>query len=202
MAWRCSTVSCATTTRAEPLSVTADPSPLLYWPMLFVTAGLAVLCAAPILLVLAGFVGVVHFELNMLFIALPALAACAALGVLAHGLLRDLLLPRPVLSADATGILDRRVMTAPLPWTEVSRAVSIAAGRGLVLELRRPIPTFGMGSLIHETPDPGIAYLSLRNLTAPAPALAAGILTLAANAGAETDQAVAHEGVRRRRWSV
>src|SRR5690606_24622107 len=89
MAWRCSTVSCATTTRAEPLSVTADPSPLLYWPMLFVTAGLAVLCAAPILLVLAGFVGVVHFELNMLFIALPALAACAALGVLAHGLLRD-----------------------------------------------------------------------------------------------------------------
>src|SRR5690606_11819587 len=85
MASRCSTVSCATITRAEKLPVAADPSPLLHWPMLLAAAALALLCAAPILLVLAGFVGLVHFDINMLFIALPALAAAVALALLARG---------------------------------------------------------------------------------------------------------------------
>ena len=141
--------------------------------------------------------------MNMLLVALPALAAAVALALVGRGMLRDLFLPRPVLSADGQGIFDRRVMARPLPWSEVTRATAIIeGGGGVVLDLRHPIPTFGMGSLVFEQPDPGIAHIAVRGLTVPAAALAGAILELAASAGTETASARTHDGMRRRSWSV
>lgn len=170
--------------------------------MIFAGAG-ALVCAAPTLLVLASFVGLAPFNMGMLFVALPALAAAVALALLARGSFGNLLLPRPVLAANEEGIMDRRVMLEPLPWSEVTRAVSIVAGGGgVVLDLRHPIPTFGMGSLVFEQPEPGVAHIALRGLTVPPSALAAVILELAAAAGIETSEARTHDKVPRRSWSV
>jgi hypothetical protein len=163
----------------------------------------ALICIAPTLLVLAGFVGLVPFDMNMLFVALPTLGVAVGLAVVGRGALGDLLLPRPVLSADETMLFDRRVMIEPLPWSEVTRATSVVAGGGgVVLDLRNPIPTFGMGSIVFETPDPGIAHIAVRGMTQPADVLARALLDLAAEAGAETGEARAHEKLRRRSWSV
>lgn len=165
----------------------------------------ALICVTPLLLVLASFVGLVHFEMNMLFVALPAIAAAVALGLAAQASLRDLLRPRPVLSIDENGLMDRRVMSQPLAWSEVTRAVSIMSGGGgggVVLELRHPIPTMGMGSLAFEQPDPGIAHIALRGLTVPAYELARAILEQAEQAGAEAGEARSHDKLPRRRWSV
>lgn len=163
----------------------------------------ALVFVAPTVLVLASFVGLVHFDMNMLLVALPALAAAVTLALFARGTLSDLLLPRPVLSIDDDGILDRRVMTERLPWTEVTRATSIlSGGGGLVLELRNPIPTIGMGTLAYEMPDRGAAHVALRGMTVPAQTLARAALDAAARAGAETAEARTHDRVRRRQWTV
>jgi hypothetical protein len=69
---------------------------------------------APAVLVLMSFVGLVHFDINMLFVALPALAIAVALALLTQAAVRELLLERPMLAVDAEGIFDRRVMAAPV----------------------------------------------------------------------------------------
>ena len=163
----------------------------------------ALVCVAPTLIVLAGFAGLVPFDMSMLFVALPTLGVAVGLAVVGRGALGDLMLPRPVLSADEREVFDRRVMIEPLPWSEVTRAISIVSGGGgVVLDLRNPIPTFGMGSIVFETPDPGIAHIAVRGMSEPADALARALLDLAAQAGAETGEARAHEKMRRRSWSV
>lgn len=141
--------------------------------------------------------------MNMLFVALPALAVAVALATVGRGLLSDLLLPHPVLSVGADGIFDRRVMAQPLPWSEVIRATSVIdGGGGVVLDLRHPIPTVGMGSLAFEQPDPGIAHIAVRGMTVPTATLAGGILELASAAGVEAGRARSHEKLRRRTWSI
>jgi hypothetical protein len=150
-----------------------------------------------------SFVGLAPFDMNMLFVALPAVAAAFSLALLARVSLGVLLLPRPVLAATAEGIMDRRVLSEPLRWSEVTRAVSIVAGGGgIVFELRHPVPTFGMGSLTFEQPEPGVAHIALRGLDAPAPRLAAAILELAAASGVEIAEARGHDRLPRRNWSV
>ena len=158
---------------------------------------------APTLLVLLGFVGLAPFDTNMLFVALPALGAAVALAVVGRGALGDLLLPRPVLSADERGVFDRRVMPEPLAWGKVSRATSIVAGGGgVVLELSQTVPALGLGTLVFEAPDAGAVHVIVRNMTVPGAELARRLLDLAAEAGVEPAEARAHEKVRRRSWSV
>jgi hypothetical protein len=185
------------------VAVVANPAGLPRVLTLAAAGAGALVCAAPTLLVLASFVGLLPFDMNMLFVALPALAAAVALALLGRGALGDLLLARPVLSADHNGVFDRRTMERPVPWSEVTRATSIVAGGGgVVLELRTPIPTGAMGTLTFEAPAAGAAHIILRGMTVPARQLAREILGLAAAAGVETADANAHEKVPRRTWSI
>lgn len=185
------------------MTLTADPSPLRLWATVLLCGVGALVCVAPTLLVLASFAGLVRFDLNMLFVALPVLAGAVALALFGRAALRDLLLPRPVLRVGDGGLLDRRVMTDELEWSDVVRATSILdGGGGVVLELRRPIAAFGMGTLRYEQPEPDVAHIQVRGMTEPAVTIARAILDQAARAGAETSEARAHERVPRRSWSV
>jgi hypothetical protein len=185
------------------VALTANPSVPLRSLIVVVAGVCALFCALQPVLVILSFFGVVPFDMNLLFVALPAVVGAVLLWIVARSSLRLLLMPRPVLSANESGILDRRIMPALLPWSDVSRVTSIVGGGGgVVLDLREPAPMTDVGSWRFEVADNGAAHIMLGGLTDDPATLARGILDLAARAGVETVTADAHEKVRRRTWSV
>lgn len=185
------------------MALAANPNPAIHITVFIACGAGALVCAAPTLIVLAGFVGLLPFDMNMLYVALPALAAAVSLALAGRASLGELLLPRPVLSIDETGVFDRRVMQEPLPWSEVTQATAIiSGGGGVVFDLKNPIPTIGMGSIAFEMPDAGAAHVAVRNMTLPAATIARAILDHAEAAGVAVAEARTHEKVRRRTWSV
>lgn len=185
--------------------LTASPSRRWLLPVLVLAIPVIVLCTIPILLVLASFVGVVRPDLNLLFVAIPAAGVAVLLARVVWRLVGDLLLKRPVLTIDDTGLFDARVADAPIPWTDITAATSLrGAGRGgVVLELRTPLQTrldpTRPGTLLFEQPDPGIAHVALDRMTVSAAQLETAILQRAEAAGATVGTATTHPRMQRTR---
>ena len=159
------------------------------------------------LLLLASFVGLVPYDLGILLIAVPTAGIGFIVALVGWSAFRDLLLPRPVLTLDDTGLRDRRVADARIAWGDIAAATSIArAGGGVVLELRTPMATslnaLRPGTFMFQQPDPGIAHISVRAMTVPAARLVDAILERAERHGAVVGESVAHEKMRRRGWTV
>jgi hypothetical protein len=186
-------------------AVHASPSRLFLGIITVALAPILLLCIAPMLLLLGSFVGLVPHNMGILLVAVPAAGIGFIIGLLGWSAVRDLLLPRPVLSLDDAGILDRRVADAPIAWNDVSAATALTGG-GVVLELRSPTVTrlnaLRPGTFMFEQPDPGIAHIPVRAMTVPAATLVRAILEHAERHGAVVGHAVTHEKMRRRRWTV
>jgi hypothetical protein len=165
----------------------------------------AAICWLPMFLLLASFVGAVHYDFNILLIAVPVAGIGVALAIVAWSALGDALLPQPVLVIDEDGISDRRVAGDPIPWSDVKAATSLLGrGGGVVLELKSPMHTtldpFRPGTFMYERPGPGIAHIPVRAMTVPAARLAEAILERAEQCGAVVGSAHSHEKMPRRRW--
>jgi hypothetical protein len=163
---------------------------------------LALICIAPLLLVLGSFIGVVPFDFNILLIAIPTAGIAVPPTAVALAAWNDVRLPRPVLMIDDAGIFDRRVTDAPVPWNEVKAATSLLPGRGgVVLELDSPTVgranPFRAGTFLFERPGPGLLHIPVMSMTVPAARLAGVILELAERHGALVAEATAHERIRR-----
>lgn len=166
----------------------------------------ALTCIAPMLLLLASFVGLAPYHLGILMIAVPTAGIGLIVGLIGWSALGDLLLPHPVLTIDETGILDRRVADAPIPWSDVTAATSLLrGGGGVVLELRVPTPTrlnaLRPGTFMFQQPDPGLAHIAVRAMTVPAVRLVAAIVERAERHGALIAEGAVHEKMRRRSWT-
>ena len=165
----------------------------------------ALICIAPMLLLLASFVGLAPYNMGILLLAVPAAGIGIIIGLLGWSALGDLLLPPPVLSIDDDAIFDRRVADTPIAWENVTAATALSGG-GIVLELRTPAPTrlnaLRPGTFMFEQPDPGIAHIPVRAMTMPAATLVEAILERAQRHGAVVGHAATHEKMRRRRWTV
>lgn len=164
---------------------------------------LGLICIAPLGFVLAGTSGFIRMDLGILLVALPTAGLAVPSFILAHVAWQDLTLARPVLVIDESGIFDRRVTDAPVPWQQVKAATSLLPGRGgVVLELDRPTEgrahPFRAGTFLFERPEPGLLHIPLISMTVPAARLAGAILELADRNGAEVAEATAHERIRRR----
>lgn len=187
----------------EAASLVADPSrPLLVF-LAVASALMALFCLLPILLLLASFGGLVPLDFNILLIAVPT----AGIGIVCIVVLRsvsgDLLLPRPVLVIDGTGIFDRRVTDAPIRWSEVAAATSLLGGHGgVVLELRSPLPTrlnpFRAGTFLFERPEPGVVHIPVLAMTVPAVTLVRTMLDHAGRHGARVGEMPSHPRMQRR----
>lgn len=152
---------------------------------------------------LASFVGAAPFDFGMLFISLPTAGIAVIAAVIARTAGTDLLLTRPVLVIDETGILDRRVAPRRIAWSEVTAATSLLSGRGgVVLELAQPLPgdldPFRPGTFLYERTEPGVLHIPVRGMTEPAHRLAAAILEHAERHGATVAERATHERARRR----
>lgn len=177
-------------------------------PLLIVFVGaaalIAALCLSPMLLLLASFGGLVPLDLGILLIAVPTAGIGIVCIVALWSVSGDLLLPRPVLVIDGTGIFDRRVADAPIPWSEVAAATSLLGGHGgVVLELRSPLPTrlspFRAGTFLFERPEPGVAHIPVRAMTVPAVTLVRTMLAQAERHGAVVGEMPAHPRMPRRK---
>ena len=185
-------------------SLTASPSrPALILPVI-VAAPISLLCLAPILLLLASFVGLVPLHFGILLIAVPGAGIGIICTVFIWSVWSDLLLPRPVLVIDGTGIFDRRVADAPIRWSEVTAATSLLPGRGgVVLELRSPLPTqlspLRAGTFLFERPEPGVAHIPVQAMTVPAATLVRAMLGHAERHGAAVGEVATHPRMPRRK---
>lgn len=159
------------------------------------------------LLLLASFAGLVPYDLGILMIAVPTAGIGLIIALVGWSALRDLLLRRPVLALDDTGIADRRVADEPIAWSDVATATSLLrAGGGVVLELKPARPTrlnaLRPGTFMFQQPDPGVAHIPVRAMTIPAARLVAAILERAERHAAVVGEAAVHERMRRRSWTV
>lgn len=188
----------------EGAALAASPSRPALILLVVVSALLALLCLAPMLLLLASFGGLVPLDFGILLIAVPT----AGIGIICIVFLwsawSDLLLPRPVLVIDAASILDRRIADALIPWSEVTAATSLLGGHGgVVLELRSPLPTrlnpFRAGTFNFERPEPGVVHIPVRAMTVPAVTLVRSILDHAGRHGAVLGEASSHPRMQRRK---
>jgi hypothetical protein len=170
-----------------------------------VAALAAVICIAPMLLLLATFVGLVPYNMGILLVAVPTAGIGLIIGLVGWAAIGDLLLPLPVLSIDDDALFDRRVADTPIAWSDVTAATALSGG-GVVFELRAPMQTrlnaLRPGTFMFEQPDPGIAHIPVRAMTMPAATLVEAILERAERHGAVVGHAVTHEKMRRRRWTV
>ncbi|HEV7274825.1 MAG TPA: hypothetical protein VGN80_00890 [Devosiaceae bacterium] len=189
---------------SEGGALAANPSRPALILLVVASALAALLCFAPMLLLLASFGGLVPQDFGILLIAVPS----AGIGIICIVFLwsawSDLLLPRPVLAVDGTGIIDRRVADAVIPWREVTAATSLLAGHGgVVLELRSPLPTrlnpFRAGTFLFERPEPGVAHIPVRAMTVPAVTLVRAILDHAGRHGADLGEGAIHPRMPRRK---
>lgn len=165
---------------------------------------LAIFCLAPLLLVLASFVGLAPTDFGILLIAVPVAGIGIVVAVAVRIAIGDLMLPRPVLAIGEDGILDRRVSAVPIPWSDVREATSLlGGGGGVVLELHSSTATdlnpWRAGTFLFERPEPGVAHIPVGAMTVPAAELAAAILERAKSHGAAARESVTHERMRRRR---
>lgn len=164
---------------------------------------LALMCVAPLLLVLASFAGVAPFDFNILLIAIPTAGIAVPVAAVALAAWKDLMLSGPVLVIDDEGIFDRRVTDTPVSWSDVRAATSLLPGRGgVVLELNRRVAgradPFRAGTFLFERPEPGLLHIPVISMTVPARRLADAILELAERHGATVGEAKAHERIHRR----
>ncbi len=194
-----------TITRADALPLTANPSPLVFGGIALVAVLAALICIAPMLLLLASFVGLVPYDMGILLVAVPTAGIGLIIALVGWAAIGDLMLPRPVLSLDDSGIFDHRVGDTAIAWDDVTTATALAGG-GVVLELKSPTQTrlnaLRPGTFMFEQPEPGIAHVAVRAMTMPAATLVETILERAQRHGAVVGHAVTHEKMRRRRWTV
>lgn len=188
----------------EGAALAASPSRPALVLLVVALALVALLCFAPMLLLLASFGGLVPQDFGILLIAVPT----AGIGIICIVFLwsawSDLLLPRPVLVIHEAGVFDRRVADALIPWSEVTSATSLLGGHGgVVLELRSPLPTrlnpFRAGTFLFERPDAGVAHIPVRAMTVPAVTLARAIVDHAERHGARAAEASTHPRMLRRK---
>lgn len=185
------------------MALSANPSPLLIGAIAVASVLLAVACVAPVLFVLASFVGLAPYDFGLLMIGIPTAGLAVIFAVVARVAIADLLLPHPVLHVTEEGVLDRRVADRPIRWREVTAVTSLLDGRGgIVVELAEPLTTrlepFRPGTFLFERPDPGLAHIAVRAMTVPAAELEQAILASAAAAGVPTARAATHPRVQRR----
>lgn len=187
----------------EAAHLVANPSRFVLAFFAVAAALLALFCLLPILLLLASFGGLVPLDLNILLIAVPTAGIGIICTVILWSVSGDLLLPRPVLVIDGTGVLDRRVSDVPIRWSDVAAATSLLRGHGgVVLELREALPTrlnpFRAGTLLFQRPEPGVAHIPVLAMTVPAASLVQAMLEHAEGHGARVGDATTHPRMQRR----
>lgn len=152
-----------------------------------------------------SFLGLAPYDMNMLFVAIPAAGFAVIVAIIGWSAAGDLLLPRPVLVVSDEGLFDRRVSDDPIRWEDVNAATSLLEGKGgVVLELAPPVETrldpYRPGTFMFERPEPGVAHIAVRAMTISASRLARAILEVASAHGVDVRAARTHERMRRRRW--
>ncbi|HQZ13986.1 MAG TPA: hypothetical protein PK286_13970 [Devosia sp.] len=181
-----------------PLPIAASPSRLWLVPVAAVALLLAVICLIPMLVMLAGMLGIggLRTDFGATLVAFPVAGVAAFLLAAGFAAFGDLMMPRPVLTIDEHGLFDRRITDTPIRWDEVATATALPRG-SVVLDLKSArggrLNPYRVGSVFYQRPDDGVVVIPVRAMDMPAADLADAILLWAEQHGASVGTAARHE---------